>query len=525
MKTYKFSTKRFRGIGPLYPLILIFTFVLSVDLFGGEVLNVASLKVSKNYPASFVLDLERNDIVTVNYNKNGGNADLNLLMVQVIDLNQQDEEVIASFTRSGRDFLAAYDGKYRVDFIYNGKASGFFKQRKLDLKIQMDLDGYGGMEEGEAKEVLRSTNIIIEEKEENAVRINYYLTEGDVLDISSSDSKAQYCKLYISQLARTFSLAQSPKISIPSNGTYSLKFFLEADETDPSLFNWKELLKRGDFLFRDLSIYRTRAADMSELMAANASTGADSGSDDLFNTGSGSLDATTVEEDNGLGFDLEKLLSEGKESTAESTAALIDMISKMNESLNKKNIRQIITAIPDDLQMKLEPEFNFSDENGNRKCEELVLQPTEFDIWFYWVGVGENAEQAFEDHNEEISKSYKSSLGQAKAEYLYGKFSNNQSRKRNPSYPTVNNYSQYLSEDAEYAIVDYSNMQRFLDGNRYQKLNKSNRRSAYITTDDGIAARPGLEDRIYFCACNNNKATPVNVFFKFFTIEIEEEEY
>lgn len=525
MKTILNSTMKHRGFGFACSLVFVFLFSSITFLSAGEIIKIASIKVSKNYPASFVLDLERNDIVTVKYGKNGGKADLSQLLVQVIDLNQQDEEVIGSFTRSGRDFLAKFDGKYRIDFIYQGKGSGLFKQRNLDLNIEVDLDGYEGLDEGEAREILRSTNCVIEETEANAMRINYYLYEGDVLDITSSDSKASFVKLYISQLAKTFSVSQAPKIVIPSDGTYSLKFYLEADEGDGSLFNWKELLSKGDFLFRDLSIYRTRAADPEAFNSVTSPSVPDVGSSSGGESGTGIIPVEVEENDNDITYALEQMLQDGNKNSAEMNAAFMEAMAAMQETLNKKNIIRTVTSIPDELSMRLEPEFNFSNDNGNRKCEALRLQPTNFNFWFYWVGVGEGAEKAFELHNEEITKTFKESLGEAKAKYIYAKFGGNTGTKRNPSFPNEKTYPQYLGEDAEYAIVDYRNMQKFLAGQRYRKLNQSSKRSAYVTSDDGIASKPSLDEEVFFCACNNNKATPVNLFFTFFTIQIDEEEF
>ena len=243
MKTILNSTKIFRGQGLVYAL----TFVFSLSFFNfslaGNLINIASIKVSKNYPASFILELEQNDIVTVKYSFLGGAGDISQLQVKVYDLNQQDEEEIDVFSRSGRDFLAEYDGIYRVDFIYNGKGNAFFKQRNLDLSISMDLDGYEGLQEGESKEILRMTNCVVEETVDNSLRINYYLTQGDNITLSSQDSKSAFLKLQITQLAKVYTLSGSTVINIPSDGTYSFKFYLEADDGG-SLFNFRELLKK-----------------------------------------------------------------------------------------------------------------------------------------------------------------------------------------------------------------------------------------------------------------------------------------
>ncbi|GLR16698.1 hypothetical protein GCM10007940_13130 [Portibacter lacus] len=487
-------------------------------------INISSIKVSKDYPASFVLTLERNDIVTIDFNKKSGNADINQLEVRIIDLNQQEEETMEVFNRSGRDFLAKYDGNYRVDFIYNGKGSGIFRERSMEIGVSIDLDGYEGLKEGESKEVLHATNAVIEEGESNALKVVYYLNKGDKITVSSTDKKSAFLKLNITQQPKILSVKGSTVIDIMSDGTYTLNFYLDEDEEGTSLLNLRELLSKDDVLFRDLSIYRERAVDFSKLASSNknSSDGSNTKSDDLFNSSSSNLEE---EEGNGLGFDLEKLLSETNKGSEEFNKSLLQTMKDMQESLNKKNIKTIVTSIPSDLQMRLEPEMNFSSNNENRKCQAIPLQPTSFNIWFYWVGVGENAEQAYEEHNSEITNIYKKSFADVAAEHIYGKFGNPELGRKNPSYPDETRYGQFLNEDAEYAIVDFENMRKFMAGDRYNKLNKPARNATYITADNGISGKAANDEEMYFCACNNNKATPVSVFFKFIAIDYEEIEY
>ncbi len=523
MKTILKSTIKVRVLNLSSTLILLYLLFTCNVSIAGNLVEIGSIKVSKSYPASFVLDLERNDIVTVKYTLNGGNADLSELSVIVYDLNQQEEVKINTFNRSGRDFLAPYDGKYRVDFIYNGKGSGIFKQRSLDLALSLDLEGYGGMKEGESKEVLHATNCVIEETESNGLKLKYFLTKGDKITISSQDSKAAFLKLKVLQLAKVYSVSGTVVINIPADGTYSFTFYLEEAE-DGSLFNLKDLISKSDYLFNDLSIYIEKAIDFAALNKANSqnsNTNAtpNANSDDLFNN---SDNSDAGEAGNGLGFDLEKLLANGNKSSEESQKLMIEAINAMQESLNKKNVRIEITSIPGEISMKLEPEFNFSN-NEHRKCELIKLQPTDFNIWFYWVGVGEGAEKAYEEHNSEITNIYKKSLADAAAEHIYGKFGNPSMGRKNPSFPDEQKYGQYLFEDAEYAVVDFNNRIKFLAGERYQKMNQPTKRTSYITSDNGISGRS--ESDIFFCACNNNKATPVKILFKFFSIQPDEFEY
>jgi hypothetical protein len=507
-------------------IILVSSLLLlsSASSYATDIVNISSIKVSKDYPASFVLTLERNDIVTINFRKNSGNADLNQLEVQIVDLNQQEEEVINTFKRSGRDFLAKYDGNYRVDFIYNGKGSGIFKERSLDLGITMDLDGYEGMKEGESKEVLHATNVVIEEGENSALKVVYYLTEGDKITVSSTDSKAAFLKLNITQQPKILSVSGSTTIDITSNGTYTFNFYLDENDDGGSLLNLRDLLAKDDVLFRDLSIYRERAVDFSKVTAANKSS-SNSSSSNPNNNATGSEEESDTEDAGNNGIDFEKIFAEANKGSEEFNKALLETMQSMQESINKKTVRTTVSSIPNSVSVRLEPELNFSSENGNRKCELIALSPTNFDIWFYWMGVGENAEEAYNEHDDKIFNVYKKSFSDLAAEHIYGKFGNPELGRKNPRYPDELEYGKYLNEDAEYAVVNSENMLKFMKGERYSKLNQPSRNAKYVTTDNGISGKAGADDDMYFCACNNNKATPVYVFFKFIAIDYVEDEY
>jgi hypothetical protein len=283
------------------------------------------------------------------------------------------------------------------------------------------------------------------------------------------------------------------------------------------------LLSSDDVLFRDLSIYRERAVDFSALMN-NGANGLSS-ANDPNTTG----EAAIEEQNDNMLESFEELLKSSNDAAADNTKNMVevmegfkDFLKEMNE---KKNYVTEVYSLGNDLNIKLEPQFNFANSNENRKCELLSLPPSNFNIWFYWIGVGDEAQKAYEEHNATIQNSFKKSLDDAAAEYLYGKYTNTNVGRRNPTFPDENEYSNYLFEDAEYAIVDYYNMQKFKKGQKYKKLNQSFRNAQFITADHGISTLPSGDLDLYLCTCNNNKATPVNIYFRYVTIDYEEKEF
>lgn len=522
------STEILRGIWHLQYIPLVIFLFLSTYSYAGKIVDIASIKVSKSYPASFVIDLEKGDIITVKYAKVGGKADIAKMTVQVIDLNKQDEVVAASFQRSGRDFLAPYDGKFRIDFTYNGK-SGLLRTRYLDISLSIDLDGFDGLEEGESREMLHCVSCTIEDSEQNAFRMNYFLNKGDKMVISSADSKAPFLKLKVTQLAKMFSLGGPTTITVPKDGIYSFKFYLEEDSENAGLFNWKELLQQNDFLFNDLSIFRERAIDM-EALARKAAENNSNNSEDLL---SNSDDPNSEETDPFKAFDFEAIMADQSKSAEERNRLYLEAMREqqtlMLEIANRKNIRVDVSSIPGDIEMDLEPEFNFATDKraGNRQCQEIAIQPTDFDVWFYWIGVGNEAEKAYDEHNDNIYEIYNAPLSTVAAENIYATLSQNPNAKKrkNPGFPTEVSFPDYLYEDVEYAIVDFNNKQKFLAGQRYSKLNSPSRKTTYVTADNGFSVKAPMGAEMYFCACNNNKATPIHIFFKYFAIDPVETEY
>lgn len=504
-----------------------FSFLLcSNTLSADNALNINSIRVSKDYPASFVIDLYSNDVVSIKYSKISGKGNMDDLVVKVVDLNLQEPETLKEIDRSGRNFAAPYDGKYRIDFIYRGKGGiRLIRERFIELKISVDNDGYFDLEDGETREVLHATACVIDEGKDKAMQLGYFLTEGDRITIGCDDSKSAFLQLYIPQLGKNYSIGSSKTIEISKDSYYSFHFFLQEGESG-SILNFKDLLKDADILFQDLIIYREKAISFDPI-----------GSSGTF----GDADASNVDEDEDEEedvsleqdfLDIEKMMENSNKGSAETTKMIAEMMMEMQkkqeEMLNKKNISTEVYATELEEDLLLEPELNFAKQDLNKQCIELNTFNSNYNLWFYWVGVGDEAAKAFEEHNEKISKSFRQPLMNAYAEYLYYKYSSDETVKTRskPNFPEEADFPQYLKEDIEYAIVDYENKRKFENGQRFRKKNVSSKRAKSITADFGVCSKPDSTDEIlYFCAKNNNKATAVNVHFRYFLIQYEQEEY
>jgi hypothetical protein len=492
-------------------------------------ININQIRVSKDYDASFVLDLYNNDEITIQFSKIGGKASMEDLVVRVIDLNLQEPRILKEFNSSGKSFKAPYDGKYRIDFIYTGKGGiKLIRERYLDLKIKIDNDGYFELEDGETREIFHAFKCVIDEGRDNAMQMTYYFTKGDRITIGSADQKSAFLQLYIQQLGKNYSVSSSSTIEITKDNYYTLFFYLQESEGG-SILNLRELLDNDEILFQDLSIYREKAISFDPTNSATA-LGNTNSTNNNSSKGEGAEEGEDPFQQNMM--DIQKMMENSNNSSAETTQMIAEMMMEMQkrqeEMMNKKNVRTEVFATEFDEEFLLEPEFNFAVQNGNRRCVELSIFNTNYQFWFYWVGVGDQASKAYEKHNEKITQSFRKSLGNAFAEHLYFKYApdDNSKTKRQPPFPDENEYPEYLSEDIEYAIVDFKNKIAFENGDRAKKKNSSGKVGKFITSDYGLSPKPmSSDDTLYFCAHNNNKTTAVNVYFKYFLITVEQEEY
>lgn len=497
-------------------LLIIFSSILNI-LNAGNLINVNSIKIAKDYPASFVLDLKSFDVVSVQYDKIDGNVDLSQIEVRVIDMNLQEEVVKDILTPGSGTFSVDYEGYYRVEFVYTGSGRFRVKERYINLTIQIDLDGFNGLDKGESMKVLHMNNCVIEESEENAFELLYFLEKDDKVTISSTDSKSSFLKLRITQLPTQYALSRQVTVPIPRDGWYSFNFYLEAEDNQ-SFF--RELLDNDNYLFTDLVISIDRINEVFNLPNA--------GGNQIGSQNSADGTEEEAEPEN----DFESLLEQIQKGNADMVDQNLEAQNKTNElmklfieQLNKKEYYVEVSPFMKDIQeLTLEPEFNFSESSSNRVCVPIQFQPSETGLWIYWVGVGSNPKKAFEEHNAEFTRmNNQNRFDQVAAEYAYARnFKNDNLGKIRPTYPDEQIYSKYLNEDAEYAIVDAANRTKFLNGQDYSRLNYPENRAKYITSDHGSGLIPSPDQDTFFCACNNNKATPVKIYFRYITILAKE---
>lgn len=496
-------------------------------------LDVKSFKVSKNYPAEFLFDLTEGDNLILSFNKVGGNVDVSKVAVEVIDLNDIEETVLDQFRIPSGNLRIPSDGKYLIRLSYSGKDITFKGRKFGNFSLKVESLNTEKLKGGEFRNVLQLNSIAIDDDQENALKVIFKVKKGDIITFSSADPKSSIVKVYLQQLGKTGFVNSLSQIIAPQDYYLSCNIFL-ADNDDPvNLYNVRELLKNGDLLFTDLVITQERPA--KALLASN--TVNPDGSGGSSSTSSSGTEASSsnpyddylaqLQEQQNAGADNSSAIAAALQNSADLSAETLDnMIEYLKESTKPKEIVDVFTIPQADIKVTLGPAGNLFRKNknasfSNKHCQELALPGTNFNKWFYWVGVGKKAGEAFEEEVERFStrNGGRKQLTAAKAEYIY--YMNDPENSRfNPSFPSTKNYPAYFSEDVEYAIVDDVNKDRFLRGENY--LFNNYRKSKYVTVDESWSISPPNSDTIYWiCFCNNNERTPVDVIFKYFTIDTE----
>lgn len=515
-------------------VILLLCFVANVK--SETIFNVKSLKLAAGYPAEFLLDLEQGDNLTVTYKQVGGNGDFNKLKVYVVDLNQIEETIVKEFKNRSDYIRVPTTGLYKLVFEYKAKNKFSWRRSKyvmLSVKAEsLQLQELGA---GESRQMIRIGNLALDDEKQNSFKLAINLNSGDKLYISSGDQKASFVKMNVIQLGINKFISSVSTLDITRDGVYSFEFYLEENKEATGIYQTlASLLSNSDVNFTDLVITRERAVKGS--VSYNNNSGNIYG--DSSSSDADAASATNVAEDdpNARFQAILEQMQSSSDGSSETSAAIVQLMQEQQkmyaEMLNKKEVVEVTPMPRSVIKLSLDPKSNFSKNVGmvkaNRVCELLNLKGAgTYNLWFYWLGVGEKAEEAFEIEKDKYANYNQKNLIQQKVEYLY--FSNNDQPELagiNPPLPrqTDQKYQSYFSEDVEYAVVDYVNSQRFLKGENFVKMNSSSFK--YVSTDEGIAFKPPTPKEEYFiCMANNNKNTKIDVFFAYFLIGVNSKSY
>ena len=518
----------------LYKIVALGICLLyTISPLSAEVLlDIKSFKLSKKYPAEFQFNLNQGDNLILSFSKVSGNLDASQVDIQVIDLNNIEEEILGDFRIPTGSVRSPSDGIYVVRFIYRGKDLSIQGRRFGNFSFRAESLQTEELKPGEYRNVMQVTSIAIDDDIDNAMRLILDVEAGDRISFSSADPKSSIVKVNLQQLGKTAFVNSLASVIIPKDLKLTVTLFL-ADNDDPiNLYNVRELLKNDDLLFSDLVIGIERKQNTimgggdlysPSIPIKEESTGSSGGNEaDPY----AALIEQMQSQQQAGSQNYQAMLDDMKNNQNLSAEMQAVLLETLIENTKEKESVEVYTQGMNDIEIVLGPEGNLFKNNKNsssdsRHCSELLLRGTNYNKWFYWIAVGENAKETFEIESEKFSRQNggRKQLVQAKGEYYYY-MGDPENPRINPPLPNLRNYGNYFTEDVEYAVVDFDNKELFLKGLKYRQENIS--RSKYVLVDSGWAINPPNPDVQYFvCFHNNNERTPVKVIFKYFTIDIE----
>jgi len=486
-RTSKLNVRRFLFLG-----FLFFSFLEQQGSDLSPILDLQCVYVDKGRSAVFLINLDKGDFVSTSWVLGKGSKAANSdLEVKLIDLTSNEIRYLAH----QKALRADNKGKYKVEF--NSKKLAY-----LDLKISKSNDPT--LESPGSVTHLKSNAIFIDEKKSNepAFKQVLKLKAGDQVAISSADPKANLLQCYLPRTGEVFAVKDKPVIEITDDGNYSFEFYV--DRNSPGLFKrLKEEvgLDSKNFYFSDLSLIRTRPAIASN--PTTATTGAaTTKTQEAFNP------TALIESSN---KQLAEMMERSKMDNAEREKFLEEMANRfmMKDTAYTSNLGASMN-----IKKEVSGELNYA--KGNRIAEKLEIDQGHY--WIYWLGVGDGGEKAFKEKNQAAMET-----GQGKS--IFKLFSERiiKNQPTNSSlFPTVEQFPSELFEDVEYAILDEINKNHFLRGEPYTPFDALTQ-GIEVTTHFGFAKVPDGKQELYLCVANNNKMSPVNVFFQYQTFQIEQE--
>ncbi len=149
---------------------------------------------------------------------------------------------------------------------------------------------------------------------------------------------------------------------------------------------------------------------------------------------------------------------------------------------------------------------------SNRMCFDITDVPMGNLFWLYWIGIGDQQLEQYQNEETEKLKRYPRSIS-----YL-GYLGNLLFKRGGYNDPLRRTYQSGRSHDqTEYAIVDWDNRINFLKNRPYEPIFPY-MKGENIAYTIGNSSIPNQENGVvYLCVCNKNYNTPVTIHFKYET--------
>jgi len=394
---------------------------------------------------------------------------------------------------------------------YSIKITGTKKPTPMKIKI---TKFYGTPQTEEERntpyDMVRIESMYIGEYDEAKPRFFVPLSEGDKIAVTTSSTLA--IKFKRENDGMPFSVPQGELIAASSE-TWKLLFNLELPEDNRGLLKLRTSNKR----FIDLRIRRYPYIDPGSAAGAGGLAGVGGMGSDSLGGGAGAAGA-------GEGADpfagiLEGINAGNSDNSALMAKALADL-QKSLEEMNKKTFKSkpsfITGSTEEDGVYVVAPKLDLT--GKNKLCKSIDFTDKGL-YWAYWIGVGNNANDLYKKTQETTLS--RNSVGTLSLVEHYASFVTENVNKKvsHPGFKMIETKLANAGEFIEYAIVNETNRAKFENGQKYTPYKPGwSKRNTVV--DHGNATMVEGE-KLYLCLCNENKMSPLDVYFKYEVYNLE----
>jgi|GEM_PF-4362882 len=414
----------------------------------------------------------------------------NLETSEEFEVLSQDLGQTIKFGDSG-----ATTGNYSV--IFTGT------KRLTPMRIRM-TKAYGTPPTQEERntpyDIVRIETMFIGDYAESKPIFHLPLQEGD--RISATTSSALTIKFQRLSDGRTFNMPQAEPLVAENTETWKLLYSLEVPDDPKGFLNFR----KGNKRFIDLTIKRypyisPNANGGVGGLAGDGSTGNGDGTD-----GEGAeVDPMTA------------ILSEMGKGSSDNSAIMAKALSELQKSMeemNKKTFKNkpefVGSSSEEEVRSMVAPKLDLT--GKNRFCKKIQFSEKGL-YWAYWIGVSEESNEIYKKTQEKTLKRTGSGTLSLIEHYASIVTENVNKKVKHPGFSEIEIKLSNAGEFVEYAIVNELNKEKFERGEKYKPIRPGwAKRNA--VTDYGNTAM--LEDdEPYICLCNENKVSPLDVYFRF----------
>ncbi|MGK0363303.1 MAG: hypothetical protein ACI85O_000348 [Saprospiraceae bacterium] len=464
---------------------------------GTVLLDSRNIFIQKKIPVEFLFSFEKGERISIRYRENSGSkskGDIDDLTVRIRNITTGN---IESVPVNGYAFTPPSSGNYQLRFETN-------KRIRLDVRVSKKTGIEARSDEQVEMFSLRNLLVGIEVLGKASVikrpTFKVKLGEGESVVINSGDDDSGVVKYTLN--GKSYMLGQMATVA--RSGDYDVELYIPLDKEDLK-FGLKDLVGMAkdskQKMLSDLT-FSVKVPYIAAEVVVNEAGEIVESPDMSQENAQRRLQESLIEMMNNSQKGTENIVGEFGKTYS-------DMIGLFEQAFRKDTV--LVTVMKAELEIPISLSGK-ADLNGSpRHCEALGLSGSS-NFWIYYIGVGKDVGSAYEEKDRDALSLRSKGLGGVYADAVKDEiFLKKEGRINSVSdfFPTAKGFPGIIFEDVEFAIVNESNRLLFEKNLPFQAYNSVQGKN--IGSAHGWL--PSAEEQLSVCVCNDNKVTPLDVFF------------